>query len=855
MSRPLPRESDPSFPPARRIRSRWIGSLLAMVWFLLVPMGDAVAQVRMPTPAMAGGGWFGNSDEDRLMLHVGLGFADRVITNRWSPARLSVFSPTGEGFEGVLRLRVDADGRREAYEAPFALPPSTTSGDGRPVVATVFMGFIAPGVWSDGVRYEIEVVGRPLGTEERARSLQRAVLEDDPSGRISDLPEVMTTDAPLFLLVGSSSATNVHLLDDEQRGGRVGASWYARNQYDRPTFLVEDPSHLPSPASRWMLLDGYDGVVLAGRGLERLNEASREALVAWVRQGGHLVLIDNLMGAASRGLLPTGMIRPVIGEVSDSPGGDRAGGAVEIVPTSAGVTAGWGEISMRGVPPRRIVAGPVGLGRITVLSAEPRMLVESAAALGLSIDGDGSPPTDTEDLLEGLEPDGDDPAEAEDNSEESKRERAAARVWQRVLRIPQIQSVNSTIDEAGPTYYYGPYGGGNIGNERISRALDHAAWALDASPISAWWIGTLVVLIGLLVACGTTFGDWFLLRTPKRRRISFLTAMGWLVAGSGIALLLPTFIRTGATAAARIQMIDVNTTTGDTVGTEMFAIVLGKRTRFEPPAQGPGSWTRTARASAGGAQLFAPASVQFAGNMIAPVSGALWTFHGALTAGSGVPGDLEGRFDSIGARFVVDEAGNGEISLVVDTPLGTIDPESLTIAFSAVAMEHATPFHAILEERRVLAVDASGVGSGGVRLDDRSVRTVIGGEGLVPVGCWHLANKAGLTGGRVHRDRGLESTRLGGLPLVDLRSARMADAIDSGRYCVVTFRIGEPDGDLAAQDAHSIEEATDPDGQVQRLVMIRWVRVIVPIDQNIREKLIRLWNENLSSQSGNGQAP
>lgn len=777
----------------------WAGVLAVFAaWCVLVPMaaGQAGAGLQPRLPSIAGGAWFGDPVDDALMVNANIGHAGLAVIGCWTPMRLTMASTSLEGYEGVARVRVAVDTEVRVHELPFALPPATGRKPLRETT-TIFVGIVPAGTYAELYTIEFEIIGRPLGTTERARMLQEGEFSGWSGSRSRSVPTGIDRTDPIVLAIGQSS---VHSSAMATQGNATpfayGGGVRGRNMVQ---VIGTNMTDLPFPESRWMLYEGFDAVVLSREALDAMGEAQLRALRAWVGFGGHIVLVSDLLGVEADGLLPGGLLSAAI--VDDAAGMDGMG-RVSITPTETGAAQGWSVLDLPDVVAGMAVSGPVGLGWMTVLSTDP--------ADGRELD--------------------------EINA-----------IWRSILRVDVLMALRRTMHGDSGSMYVSGWSESRSG---LRGSLDHAAYSLGVEPLAGWVIGLLVLGIGLLIAVGTTFGDWFLLGSARRRRFSFLTALGWLVGGSVVALVVPLLLRAGETSAVRVQVIDINEANGGMASSEVCAIWAGRRLRFEPPGQGPESWSRRVSASAGlGNVSGGRASEQFAGNSLGAAGASLWTFHGAVNEGvDSVPG-LEREALDVGARITVDVLTDEPV-LEVRHGLGQIADDEVFVVF-----KRAEP-----------VLDGSEVDSGlvsmrvplpAVGLDVDRQRTVLRADAVQrggKHGFWHHVYVDEPRGWAWRRE-GDDPKLLSGLPGVSLRNVSVHAALATGRYAAVTMLFDDASDEIAAMDAAAFADMTEPTGLVERGITKRWVRVLVPIDEATREALVALYDDGVAVPASEGGVP
>ncbi len=206
------------------------------------------------------------------VVHVGFPAAmgDVVRPGAWTPVVVDLSLQGSSGFDGFLRVsQRDKDGDLAYDRIPVQLRAEA-----------------AP-----QRRYILYCVTGPAGGEAGAVSVD--VLDEN-----GDIVEVISADSntPVRSLRVSQAPDRLrpdHYLLLALSNGAIGTVAYLegadqRDKFDRPVHVAHlAPADLPD---RWQGLEMVDAVVWEAANATELSSAQLDALVTWVRQGGHLLI-------------------------------------------------------------------------------------------------------------------------------------------------------------------------------------------------------------------------------------------------------------------------------------------------------------------------------------------------------------------------------------------------------------------------------------------------------------------------------------------------------------------------------------------------------------------------------------
>lgn len=763
------------------VKSYWAKALLFIAAILLgQPRLHAQMVANAPEyqyPAVVGGIWFGDPAKDALLANVQVGYAKSVNGHEWTPVRLVLASTTGLGYAGKVIVETNTRGERHSYETDFTVPPSMGS---QPMSETVYVGVVLPRErYYDDATVGFRLIGRPLGASGGAAVLQAGTLGSQQGDFY-----IHENNSPVVLAVGRSSLRNTatpvsnpyHLQQNTSKNDETLEAH----------ILAVEPSDLPFPASRAALYGGVSTVVISQASLRALADAQKQTLRRWAESGGHLVIIDRLIDTAASDLVPAGVVEAsmVVDSRRNKEGDASDDGRVALRVTRQGEAHGWSSKRLPTLPDEAAVSGPIGLGWLTIL---------------------------TDDL-------------AGDNA---KKQSVA--FWKEALQLELIGDVQQSVYESyGQSAYI--YWNRPPAQQGVLTVLDQMVDDLHIEPISVWFIFALIAAVGLLVAIGTTFVDWFVLKYPHRRRLSGVTAIGWIAIGSLVALLLPMALRNGETRGFSIQIIDRNEATDATASSELAGIWAAQRLRYQPvPDDGPG-WTMPIKASEQGRLgVGGFRSKQYAGSKLEPMPAQIWTLHSAATEFThGIAGRADGSA-GITARIELDPVDSVPV-IHLQNELGAVNLHSVTIAFQNV--NAGRKIFGKAEEIVSLNIHA-----GSISMEGDSQRF-----SLVDAK-WNTMDFDGFWMRKLDRDSMIRSRQGASwhrpLPCTTKRTEHVHACLRTGRFAVVTLMLERPSEESAAS---FFTDSVSPRSAVKHGVVDRWVRIMIPIDEKMQTALSGVYN-------------
>lgn len=505
-------------------------------------------------------GGFAPAREDAPEMTVRFGWDGFLRGERFAPVFVTL-SNAERPFSGVVVLRFPQDGSQWAeVVASAAATPGRSS--------TVTMLAAMPEQVSEIALELIDLSGS------RPRVVRRVRL--DRAGRAAPMPMSSASGSGLVLMVGRGSgprssidgvvraapSTSGHVLpviqEEYSRYGvprevqRSTGELVAR-RWDRVRTARVEVAEL---ARHWAAYDGVEGVVLDAEA--ELTGDQVEALLAYVRAGGRLLVVAGEPGAGWQRFVPEGVSlgaltahRPPAGLMEDlaiacgpegerlahergAPSGDLSGGAerealldalpglqARVPARSVRVAAaleveGWRAFWEGEDAAGSSVAfgawGPVGFGRVLIVGVVPSALPERV-----------------------------------DHTFESL-------VWRLLLTGMLPDWMTQPVESAEswrPAVL--PSGLGTGERLAISAMLNKTARVEPVTWRVALWLGVGVVVLALLVG---PF-DAFVLKRLRRRQLAWATAIGWSLLGAGAAWWLPELLRAGPTRVDRAVVLDV----------------------------------------------------------------------------------------------------------------------------------------------------------------------------------------------------------------------------------------------------------------------------------------------------------
>ncbi len=621
---------------AAKVR-RWWRTLFYLLACQFVRLPVCIAQEATPDPLAPT-----LQDSGPTML-ASFGWGGTCVADRWGP--ITVYVTTGErAVAGLIVVDFPQDETQSARIAvPFAATPNKTTLV--PIVAAL------PGS-CDRVRFTM--------VDEHGRDVRSISYTQAMSDRTASLPPLLESARGVFVCVGRcsladslrtwTSAGEPVLAPRTMRAGKVAAT---RAELDWAwTRAAAGQAPLEELPSSWMAYDGVVAVVVNpqsfGPSGRTADPRAIEAVQAWVRSGGRLVVIADGPGDGWRAWIPEEAralvdldpagVSPLPRVVSDAVAGamrasaqpktlenepqtspeptlpgPAAAAACRVVHISdAAARLGWNTRWEVGPGISLLAEGPVGYGQVVVLGLDPMRAPAQMSA------------------------------------------KAAAPVWKSALEPAAMD----WLRRAGGAQSSGYWTGGpqdRASNAAIERVGDVPVIGDSIFVVIAGAVLVLVALVGP--------GDYFILRRLKAGQRSWMTALLWIALACGFAYAAPRLLRTAPTQINRLSVVDRIVAPAGATGppqtycaaiTGVYAGESGTARVVDPD---PTSWWRGKAASYGDREFNGLAlvpTVQAAaggaagstrGNPLREVPMALWTFRAFAddSAAAGMWSGLDAR--------------------------------------------------------------------------------------------------------------------------------------------------------------------------------------------------------------------
>lgn len=494
----------------------------------------------------------------------------RAPGDRYAPMR--VWLESEKGFSGFMVLEYAQD---NSQGARVIVPAAATPGVLTPVDAVVCLPRSMP---------EIKVTlidgggGRALETN----------LAEFPDGDQQKLFGVVDSDYAYVMSVGRQSLatvvrTTMGLTRPRLPGSMVddATDWWAD-----VSAAVTEAAEMPRNAGAY---EGLEALVIAPETLGAVDPRVVEAVRRWTLSGGKLVLVVSTGGSAWRSWLPAGEefdfvevgeaarmstppeLRTMLGTMRDlamkrdptlviaEAGGQVNARAISL--RSRGEREGWRTRWSVGGEKGLLAEGPAGFGFVTIIGVEPERVGTVA-----------------------------DP-------------RVTRRVWRDAMLGVLETWRRSTLRKTKDNYWMYDYqynaSGGDLSTRiGMSMVLDELSRSHTVNPISfvviAGCMGLLALVLGI--------GDYIWLGVIRKRHLGWATALGWIVAASAVAVVVPTVIRGGDSAVSRWQVVDGRSPrdgAGSAVASDVIASFMQRRTSVALEGLARDGWYRGVSATNG----------------------------------------------------------------------------------------------------------------------------------------------------------------------------------------------------------------------------------------------------------------
>jgi hypothetical protein len=518
----------------------------------------------------------GPTAEDGPVMVAGFGWGNVMPADRWAP--VTVYITTAERpIAGTIVMEYPQDStQRASIEVPFAATPNRTT----PVQIVAALPPMC-----ERVSFSMY--------SESGRLIRTLNYSNLPSALAAQLPPLVDPTRGVVVSVGRSSLPEA--VRDwtraamGQRGVGRGLPQWAGWDLLEPGRISAD--ELPIT---WAAYDGVSALVVhadtASPTGELADPRSLEAIHEWVAGGGRLIVVADAPGDGWKMWLPPearGAVEPepvATLPVSDEIGtllaeaeraavqrGADAEAGEEIVhvppaaasvtgrilrTTAAGRNAGWSvRWKVDGSGGAGLLAeGPSGYGFVAVLGADPAKVMQTLSTRGAGV------------------------------------------VWRDALGSALGDELKNSAAANQQGGWWGNF------QTPTQRATNTALERLGNVPVIGDWL--FLVIAGCIVALAAMVGpvDYFVLKRLKSGHRSWLTALVWIVAASGLAYSVPRAVRAAPTQINRLTVVDrmlprAGWTAGEgaaplTLASGMTGIYAGEsgRLRFLDPD--PTAWWR-----------------------------------------------------------------------------------------------------------------------------------------------------------------------------------------------------------------------------------------------------------------------
>lgn len=462
------------------------------------------------------------------VVRVDFGWDGVMPSDRWAPVVVWLWSGSG-AFSGEITLRYKQDSTQRTR---ITLPVSTTPGQ---VVPFEFAACIPPDAAnSGGAIAELFVVDFNSSWDREIKFVPVPSAGDEMWG-----PQIDDRSVRALVVgeVSASGALSTGVMGPaalQAQGGYPTASRPSEIKvWDRLHVVRRSPQALPVS---WLSYEGVDVVVASADELSEADPRARAALIEWVRWGGRLVLMVDGAGAWWREFVPVEQDVVIASERGPTRAPahlfSRAETAQALEATTSPVSArvlevtevgraeGW-ECFWRpeGVesPGRGMVArGPVGMGMVTLVGADPARLPATVSLAG------------------------------------------SRYLWRELVGGQAMGILPADLLASADENQWGWWGSGSSGQDRAAALAIRTALDLVTvePPVTD---GTFVGIAGAMLVLSALVGpfDGIYLRRRGHAKRTWLTALGWTLAATVLAYAVPSIIRTGRTSVGRCEVIDV----------------------------------------------------------------------------------------------------------------------------------------------------------------------------------------------------------------------------------------------------------------------------------------------------------
>lgn len=467
-------------------------------------------------PSSAGASSAGAPSAQRPALKVSFGWDGlSLVAERWSPVAITLDSGA-DAIDGLLRIEYRQD---HSQDVRLIQQVATTPGRSVRIEALVCVPRNTEEISVVLLSYE----GERLAVERFGGSSPRA----------APLPVIRGGDNLPVVVIGARVGLKAAVIDKLATEPRETDS--LPSGADR--VIQRSPIDLPAASAAY---HGLMLVVIDAASIQDIEPRALTALREWILGGGRAVVLSRGATPTWRALLPPGpvgeLVRPLAPKVDApprqliedlrvvavDPQSNKVAASLPQRPmalTDRGIAEGWRlRWSMDGSGEGLIAEGPVGMGWLSIVGADPVQL-----------------------------------ADAFDEATTNTAWQAALLIDRAVTKQPPPPDNSFSYERESAS------SGGTLSEQAaVRRTLDATS---DVPPLSDWIfvvICAAAVLLGLMLGVG----DYFILGR-KHRRNSWATALGWITLASLAALIGPEFLGRGDTRLNRLTMIDLLMPAGD----------------------------------------------------------------------------------------------------------------------------------------------------------------------------------------------------------------------------------------------------------------------------------------------------
>jgi hypothetical protein len=459
--------------------------------------------------------WALGAPADVDIVGVKWGFCDGLVPERWTPIVFSIASDR-DGFSGTMSVTYDQDASQRAR---VTVPVATTPGATTSVEVVVCASSSSRSMQCQFVDSQTGAV-RTIDFEIGGSAAPGAMLRDlpplDSVGR-----RVLSVDGPRSL---------EEVTEPRERYSGIQGVGPGQKGWESTWRAQIAPHQMPLS---WAAYDSVDVVVVTGdlglRSDNRIDPRALEALMAWVRSGGRLVVIVETAGDGWMRFVDRA--RPV--DVDEQGPLDvpekvksvlRAGeapiSAAQTTPVRLmrlrpdGERLGW-QIKYQtqlGPGPGTVAHGPVGLGMVMLVACDPAKMSATVSS------------------------------------------EASRRVWRDLLEDMLLREHDRTeMRNSSLGMYGGESSGGSI---EAQMALGQVLSEVTAIPRLGHGAFVSIVLVVFVLAMLVGPVDAIVLKKLGWRHHSWAVALGWIALASLLCVIAPSMVHSGTSKVFRVASYD-----------------------------------------------------------------------------------------------------------------------------------------------------------------------------------------------------------------------------------------------------------------------------------------------------------